>query len=257
LADPYDGIAKDLWKIASRYERDPTVIDIDDGDGVRVVTLARPERRNALTTDGLDALEAAVTETDRSVVYLRGEGPAFCAGADLDVVADLGREAAETFARRGQRVADAIADADSAVVAGIDGPARGGGVELALAADLRVATPEATFAEPGVKLGLFGAWGGTVRLPRVIGEGEALDLALSGRTIDARQARRMGLVSRVTDDPRAVADALADNDPETLRVVKERLRDDAPREAQERREAEAFGRLVERHADAIAERRES
>ncbi len=221
------------------------------------MTLDRPDRRNALTPDGLDALETAVADASQPVVYLRGEGPAFCAGADLDVVAGLDREEAEAFAERGQRVADAIEAAESAVVAGIDGPARGGGVELALAADLRVATPEATFAEPGVKLGLFGAWGGTVRLPRVVGEGEALDLALSGRTVDAETARRMGLVSRVTDDPRAVTDELADNDPETLRVVKERMRDDSPPEMQERRETEVFGELVERHADAIADQRDS
>ncbi|WP_137284405.1 enoyl-CoA hydratase/isomerase family protein [Halorussus salinisoli] len=233
------------------------MIRTQDCDRVRVVTLDRPDRRNALTPDGLDALETAVADASQPVVYLRGEGPAFCAGADLDVVAGLDREEAEAFAERGQRVADAIEAAESAVVAGIDGPARGGGVELALAADLRVATPEATFAEPGVKLGLFGAWGGTVRLPRVVGEGEALDLALSGRTVDAETARRMGLVSRVTDDPRAVTDELADNDPETLRVVKERMRDDSPPEMQERRETEVFGELVERHADAIADQRDS
>ena len=233
------------------------MIRIEDGEDVRVVTLDRPDRRNALTPDGLDALEAAVTGADRSVVYLRGAGPAFCAGADLDVVAELDREAAEAFAERGQRVADAIENADSVVVAGIDGPARGGGVEMALAADVRVATPDATFAELGVKFGLFGAWGGTVRLPRVVGEGEALDLALSGRTVDAEAARRMGLVSRVTDDPRAVADELAANDPETLRVVRQRMRDESPREVQERREAEVFGELVDRHADAIADRRGS
>jgi enoyl-CoA hydratase/carnithine racemase len=238
-------------------EPDTPAIRIRDRDRIRVVTLDRPKRRNALTPDALDALEAAVSEADRPVVYLRGAGAAFCAGADLDVVADLDSASAESFAERGQRVADAIEDAESAVVAGIDGPARGGGVELALAADLRVATPEATFAEPGVKLGLFGAWGGTVRLPRVVGEGEALDLALSGRTVDAEEARRMGLVSRVTDDPRGVADELAANDPETLRAVKARMRDDAPPDERERREAEVFGRLVERHADAIADRRES
>ncbi|MFC4550211.1 MULTISPECIES: enoyl-CoA hydratase/isomerase family protein [Halorussus] len=227
----------------------------DGGEDLRIVTLARPDRRNALTVEGLDALERAITETDASVVYLRGEGPAFCAGADLDVVSGLDREAAEAFAEQGQRVANSIESADSVVVAGVDGAARGGGVELALACDLRVATPEATFAEPGVKLGLFGAWGGTVRLPRVLGEGEALDLALSGRTVDAEEALRMGLVSRVTDDPRAVADELAENDPETLRVVKSRMRDRSGASEQEAREAEAFGRLVERHANAIAEER--
>ncbi|NHN60249.1 enoyl-CoA hydratase/isomerase family protein [Halorussus rarus] len=233
------------------------MIRTEDEECVRVVTLDRPDRRNALTPDGLDALEAAVTGAEQSVVYLRGAGPAFCAGADLDVVAGLDREGAEAFAEQGQRVANAVENADSIVVTGVDGPARGGGVELALAADVRVATPDATFAEPGVTLGLFGAWGGTVRLPRVVGEGEALDLALSGRTVDAEAALRMGLVSRVTDDPRAVADELAANDPETLRAVKGRLRDDSPREVQERREADVFGDLVARHAGAIADERDS
>ncbi|USZ67209.1 enoyl-CoA hydratase/isomerase family protein [Halorussus salilacus] len=227
-----------------------------DRPGVRVVTLDRPERRNALTPDGLDELEAAVADADRPVVSLRGEGSAFCAGADLDVVADLTREEAEAFAERGQRVADAIETCDTVVVAGIDGPARGGGVELALACDLRVATPEATFAEPGAKFGLFGAWGGTVRLPRIVGEGEALDLALSGRTVDAEAALRMGLVSRVTDDPGAVADELADNDPETLRTIAERVRDRSDPATQRAREAEAFGRLVARVGDGVADPRD-
>jgi len=230
------------------------VIRIEDGDRVRTVTFDRPERRNALTREGLDALEAAVAGADRPVAYLRGAGSAFCAGADLDVVGELDREAAEAFAERGQRVADAIESADAVVVAGIDGPARGGGVELALAADLRVATPEATFAEPGVALGLFGAWGGTVRLPRIVGEGEALDLALSGRTVGAEAALRMGLVSRVTDDPRAVAEAVAANDAAALGAIKERLRDDASASDRQRREAAAFGRLVARRGDDGADR---
>lgn len=214
-----------------------------DGD-IRAVTIDRPDRRNALTPAALGALEASVEEADELVVFLRGGGPAFCAGADLDSIAALdGRDAAEAFARRGQEVAATIATADAVVVAGVDGPARGGGVELALACDVRVATPEATFAETGATIGLFGAWGGTARLPAVVGLGEAMDLALSGRVVDADEALRMGLVSRVVDDPRAVADEIATNDPAALRVIKARLRDDADRAVQEHREAESFADL--------------
>jgi len=217
-----------------------------EGD-VCVLTLDRPGRRNALTLDALDALETAVTSADAPVVSLRGAGSAFCAGADLDAVAGLpDREAAQRFARRGQAVARAIETADPVVVAGVDGAARGGGVELALACDLRVATPEATFAESGVTLGLLGAWGGTVRLPEVVGRGEAMDLALSGRVVDADAALRMGLVSRVVDDPGVVAREIASNDAGALRALKRRLRDDADRETRERREAAAFADL---HAD--------
>ena len=213
---------------------------------VRVVTLDRPGRRNALTPDALDDLAATVTDADEPVVYLGGAGDAFCAGADLDVVADLDAGDAPAFARKGQQVAHAIENADSVVVAGVDGAARGGGVELALACDLRLATDRASFAESGVTLGLFGAWGGTARLPRVVGEADAMDLALSGRVVDAEEALRMGLVSRVVDDPRAVADELAENDHEALRVLKARMRDDASVSRQEAREADAFGYLIER-----------
>jgi enoyl-CoA hydratase/carnithine racemase len=214
-------------------------------DDYRVVTLDRPDRRNALTSEGLDALADAFETASEPVVYLHGAGEAFCAGADLDVVASLDRDEAAAFAERGQAAANAIEAYDGAVVAGIDGAARGGGVELALACDVRVATPAATLAETGVALGLFGAWGGTARLPAIVGQGEALDLALSGRTVDAEEARLMGLVSRIVDDPRRVAEEIATNDDAAIETVKARIRDRADSETQEGREADAFAGLVE------------
>ncbi|MFB6153556.1 MAG: enoyl-CoA hydratase/isomerase family protein [Halodesulfurarchaeum sp.] len=210
---------------------------------VRVLTLDRPDRRNALTLEGLETLREAVAAAGEPVVYLDGAGPAFCAGADLSVVESLDIDRAETLAREGQRTMNRIESADAIVVAGIDGPARGGGVELALAADLRVATPEATFAEPGVSMGLFGAWGGTRRLPAAVGETHALDLSLSGRTIDASEAKDIGLVSRVVEDPRRVADAVARNDPAALTALKRLLRERAAHRTQEEREVEAFAGL--------------
>ncbi len=222
------------------------MIRFADDDGVRVVTLDRPERRNALTREGLDDLAAAVESADAPVVYLRGAGEAFCAGADLDDVRALDADDAEAYAERGQATTNAIESADAVVVAGVDGAARGGGVELALACDVRVATPEATFAEPGVSMGIFGSWGGTRRLPAVVGDGNALDLSLSGRVVDADEALRMGLVSRVVDDPRAVAAEIAANDPGALARLKRLLRDRADHGAQERREADAFAALVDR-----------
>lgn len=211
---------------------------------LRVVRLDRPEVRNALTREGIGELEATITTADEPVIYLTGTGPAFCAGADLDTVANLTDADAADFARAGQAMCNAIESTDSVVVAGIDGPARGGGVELALAADIRVATPDASFAEPGVSLGIFGAWGGTRRLPNAVGETHALDLSLSGRTIGAIEARDIGLVSRVVDDPRAVAEAIAENDPDALREVKHLLRDRQPHEEQEARESAAFEKLL-------------
>ena len=220
------------------------MIETAESDGVATVTIDRPDCRNALTPDGLDALAAAVEAADQPVVYLHGAGGAFCAGADFDVVEGLDSSAAEAFAKRGQRAARTIADAEAVVVAGIDGPARGGGVELALACDLRVATPRATFGEPGVQLGLFGAWGGTVRLSEVLRFGDAMDLALSGRVVDATEAHRIGLVSHVVEEPFEVARELAANDPSALAEIKALMRDDRSREEREAAEAAAFARLA-------------
>ncbi|WP_049982946.1 enoyl-CoA hydratase/isomerase family protein [Halorubrum sp. BV1] len=226
------------------------MIRVRDDDDIRTVTLDRPDSRNALRPDDLDDLRAAVETADTPVTYLRGAGRAFCAGADLDAVAGL--DDPSEFARRGQRTASTLADADTVVVCGIDGAARGGGVEMALAADVRVATPDATFGEPGVSFGLFGAWGGTVRLPRVMREGDALEFALSGRVLDAEEARQAGLVSRVVDDPRAVATEIASGKPDALRTIKRRIRDRRGDETQERAEAAAFADLVATHREEIA-----
>jgi len=215
-----------------------------DGD-VCVLTFDRPARRNALDRVALRELLGALEDATEPVVYLHGEGEAFCAGADLAVVDALDADGAADFAGLGQRVANALEAYDGAVVAGIDGAARGGGVELALACDLRVATPDATLAETGVTLGLFGAWGGTTRLPRLVGESAAMDLALSGRTVDAETALCMGLVSRVTTEPRAVADELAGVDHAALRTLKRRLREDTDQPTGDERERSAFGALVD------------
>jgi enoyl-CoA hydratase/carnithine racemase len=234
------------------------MIDIDDQGAIRVVTLDRPERRNALSSSGLEALEAAVADPPVPVVYLHGAGEAFSAGADLESVAALAADAdadadadVEAFVRRGQRTADAIETSPAVVVAGIDGAARGGGVELAVACDLRIATPDATFAEPGVTFGLFGAWGGTVRLPELVGLGDALDLSLSGRVVDSEEARRIGLVSRIVEEPRVVAESIAENDPAALEELKACLRDRGSKTEREDGEVAAFETLVETHAETL------
>jgi len=182
---------------------------------------------------------------DEPVVYIHGAGEAFCAGADLGTVESLDRESAVAFAKQGQQVAKTISEYDGAVIAGIDGPARGGGVELALACDMRIGTPTATLAETGVSLGFFGAWGGTDRLPAIVGEGNAMDLSLSGRIIDADEALRMGLLSRVVEEPLDVARTIAGHDPEAIRAITERLRSRKPKKRQEQEEATAFGNLIE------------
>ncbi|WP_075937180.1 enoyl-CoA hydratase/isomerase family protein [Halosegnis longus] len=233
------------------------MIHTRDDDGVRVVTLSRPDARNALTLDGLDSLAAAVEASPEPVVLVRGAGEAFCAGADLATVAEVATDEARAraFIDRGQETMTRIEQADPVVVAGIDGPARGGGVELALACDVRVATPDATLAEPGVTFGLFGAWGGTVRLPEAVGTSHANDLSLSGRVVDADEAQSMGLISRVVADPRTVADELAANDPGALRALGRLGSRRGSKSDRERAEREAFVSQLQAHADALAEHR--
>lgn len=237
-------VAAGTAKTFGKHRFRPGMLRVDDDDRLRVVTLDRPAARNALTPAALDDLRDAVRGAAQPVVYVHGAGDAFCAGADLETVRDLDGPRGEAFARRGQRTMNAIEDADSVVVAGVDGAARGGGVELALACDVRVCTPDATFAETGVTLGLFGAWGGTRRLERAVGATFAADLSLSGRSVDAETAHRIGLVSRVHPEPRAVAEEIAANDAAALRELKSLLAADADREETDRSEADAFARLL-------------
>lgn len=220
------------------------MLTVVDEDRIRVVILDRPARRNALTPEALADLRTAVEDASQPVVYVHGAGDAFCAGADLETVRDLDGPEGEAFAHTGQRTMNAIEDTDSVVVAGVDGAARGGGVELALACDVRICTPDATFAETGVTLGLFGAWGGTRRLPRAVGSTYAADLSLSGRSVDAERAREAGLVSRVVDDPKSVAAEIASNDPAALRELQDLLSADVDRAEADRREASAFASLL-------------
>ncbi|PSP39435.1 enoyl-CoA hydratase/isomerase family protein [Halobacteriales archaeon QH_7_65_31] len=233
------------------------MIHTRDDDGVRILTLSRPDARNALTLDGLDSLATAVEGTPGSVVLVRGAGEAFCAGADLPTVAEAATDErrARAFVERGQETMRRIEQADSVVVAGIDGAARGGGVELALACEMRVATPDATLAEPGVTFGLFGAWGGTARLADAVGTTHANDLSLSGRVIDAEEARSIGLVSRVVSDPRTVAAQLAANESGALRALGRLGTHRGSRAERERAEREAFVTQLTAHADALAEHR--
>jgi len=219
----------------------------ETGD-VALVTLDRPERRNALTRQALDELADAIDAASAPVLCLDGAGSAFCAGADLDTVDTLDADGAREFARRGQAVADALATYDGATVAAIDGAARGGGVELALACDVRVCTERSTFAESGVTLGLFGAWGGTGRLVETVGKSAAMDLSLSGRVLDTDEAAQIGLVSRVVEDPETVAHEIAANDHDAVRAIKGLLADPADRERQQERERETFAALVEARA---------
>ena len=182
--------------------------------GVAFVTLDRPDALNALTGETLLELGMAfdLVEADAEVraLVVHGAGRGFCAGADLAGFADLddvfaGREASLA----GQDVMNSLAALPIPTVAALHGFAVGGGLELALACDLRVAAPGTRLGLPETTRGLIPGYGGTQRLPRLIGEARALDMILTGRLVDAEEALRFGLVARLADDPVAAAEELA------------------------------------------------
>ena len=171
-------------------------------DGVAIVTVDRPEALNALNTETNDLLLAAVRELSADdgvgAVVLTGRGEkSFVAGADIAEMKDLTSEQARRFAALGQAVMSGIEASPQPWVAAVNGFALGGGCELALACDIRLAAENAKFGQPEIGLGITPGFGGTQRLPRMVGDGWAKYLVLSGRHIRAEEALRIGLVQGV------------------------------------------------------------
>lgn len=189
-------------------------LSVDHDDGVVTITVDRPARRNALhgpLWDGLRDAATALASDPPRVVILHGAGEHFCAGMDLrpdnPLVSDLAPaiamkdpDACRAVIERLKASMNAIASLPCPVVAAIEGSCLGGGLELALTADLRVAGESARFSMPETRWGLVPDVGGTVRLTRLVGRGRSADLILTGRTIDAREALAWGLVSQVVPD---------------------------------------------------------
>ncbi|MGV3740636.1 MAG: enoyl-CoA hydratase/isomerase family protein [Gammaproteobacteria bacterium] len=170
-------------------------------DNVLVITLNRPEKLNALNQDVLQALTRILThaKTNSEVkgILLTGQGKAFCAGADIHRLAECDALKGYEFAKSGQAVFNLFETLGKPSIAAVNGYALGGGCELAMATTLRVAANTAQFGQPEVKLGVIPGYGGTQRLARLVGKGRALDLCLTGRSIDAATAQAWGLVSEV------------------------------------------------------------
>ena len=171
-------------------------------DGIAYVTINRPKVLNALNTptwkDMRTAFEDARDDASVRGVILTGSGnKAFIAGADIGELAHVAAFEAEQSSRFGQEVLDVIENLGKPVVAAVNGFALGGGCETAMACTIRIAADSAKFGQPEVTLGLVPGGGGTQRLPRLVGKGRALQLILSGETISAQEAYRIGLVNEV------------------------------------------------------------
>jgi enoyl-CoA hydratase len=181
-------------------------------DGVARVTVNRPDKLNALNAIVIAELGDAITriETDSAVrgILVTGAGNrAFVAGADITELTEQGPSGGRARSLVGQQVFRRLERCGKPVIAAVNGYALGGGCELAMACHLRVASENAKFGQPEVKLGIAPGYGGTVRLPRLIGKARALELLLTGDTIDAEEARKIGLVNRVVPADRLLAEA--------------------------------------------------
>jgi len=190
---------------------------VENVDGIQKIVVNRPAKLNALNAATISELDAAATAAaaDHNVraVVITGAGEkAFVAGADISELTKLGAVEAKEFALRGKEVFRAIESMTKPVVAAVNGFALGGGCELAMACHLRVASTSAVFGQPEGKLGLIPGYGGSQRLPRLIGKGRAMELLLTGRNVGADEAAAIGLVNRVCspDELDAVVGELLD-----------------------------------------------
>ena len=170
-------------------------------DRIATLTVNRPDKLNALNATLIGELGAAIDEMqerdDVAGIILTGAGRAFVAGADIAELAGISALEGKRLARRGQEIFRRFELSPKPTVAAVNGFALGGGCELAMACQIRIAADAAKFGQPEVKLGLIPGYGGTQRLPRLVGRGRALQLLLTGEMIDAQEAFRIGLVNRV------------------------------------------------------------
>lgn len=177
-------------------------VDLERRDAVAVLTLNRPEALNALSPELLDELDARLDEVAaapelRAVVITGAGQKAFSAGADIGHMRTADALQARAWALRGQRMADRLEGFAAPVIAAVNGYALGGGCELSLACDIRVASERARFGQPEISLGIVTGWGGSQRLTRLVSPGYAKEMILTGAPIDAAEALRVGLVNHV------------------------------------------------------------
>lgn len=210
---------------------------IDVRDGVELWTIDGEARRNAISRAMLAELESLVARAGEPgrgvrVVVITGAGDkAFCAGADLKERAGMGEPEVREFLDRLRRTFRALETSDAIFIAALNGAALGGGTELALACDLRVAAPAAELGLTEVRLGIIPGGGGTQRLPRLIGPGRAKELILTGRRVGAAEALGLGLVNRVADPGKLLetamelAQTIAQNAPIALAAAKRAVAD--------------------------------
>jgi enoyl-CoA hydratase len=225
-------------------------------DGITIITINRPKALNALNEETipefLSRLKAAEEDRETRVIVITGAGEkAFCAGLDLKTAIDITVTKAVEMSRLGQELTIAVEELGKPVIAAINGYALGGGLEPAMACDIRIASEKARIGQTEVNVGLIPGWGGTQRLPRLVGKGIAKELIFTGKMIDAKTAERIGLINLVVPPDKLestveeLANEIMSKPPIALKLAKELINNSI--ETDQRtgliHEAEAFGIL--------------
>jgi len=202
-------------------------IEVSKNNHIGTLTINRPDSLNAMNREVLlefiNELKKIQSDKDIRVIIITGSGEkAFIAGADIKLMQKMNREEALEFANLGQELANLIEKSAKPVIAAVNGYALGGGCEIALSCHLRIASDNAIFAQPEVKIGLLPGWGGTQRLPRIIGRGLANEIILTGRNVTAKEALDIGLVNKVVPQEELmntcfdIANAILKNSPNAI-----------------------------------------
>ncbi|WP_066871502.1 short-chain-enoyl-CoA hydratase [Clostridium mediterraneense] len=201
---------------------------------IAILTINRPKALNALNSETLQdldkALEQLENESDIYAVILRGAGDkSFVAGADISEMKNLNEEQGKEFGLLGNKVFRRLENLDKPVIAAISGFALGGGCELAMACDIRIASEKAKFAQPEAGLGITPGFGGTQRLPRLVGTGVAKEMIYTGRIVKADEALRIGLINKVVspellmEEAKKLADMISINAPIAVKLCKDAI----------------------------------
>lgn len=170
-----------------------------------IIKFIRPEIRNPLSVQILDSLNFILDEleTDPKIekIIFMGKGDVFASGADLREIAAVSSETAKEFALRGQNLMQKIENSSKRTFAAVNGFCFGGALDLAISCKKRIASPNAVFSHPGANLGIMTGWGGTQRLPRLIGEAKALELFFLAKRVEAKEALKIGLIDKISENP--------------------------------------------------------
>ncbi|MGH9998471.1 MAG: enoyl-CoA hydratase/isomerase family protein [Nitrosopumilaceae archaeon] len=186
-------------------------LQIKKDDEITIITINRPDKLNAMNLAVMDEFISvldALEKDSSKVIIITGSGQkAFSSGADIEYMSKIGPSEAEKYALRGHEVLNKIENIEKPVLAAINGYALGGGCELALACDIRFASPNAQLGQPEVTIGICPGWGGTQRLLRIIGPARAKDLIFTGRKIGSEEALSMGLINKIFSIENLISEA--------------------------------------------------